>query len=377
MPKNRFPLWLHPNGLWCKKHRGRFFYFGPDKDKALKRYVAEWDDIRAGRPRGASRAREATATLVVGDLANQFLALKRHQVEAGELTPAVWATYYRAVARVVQVLGRERAVTTLGPADFGRVRDAAARVLKPTTLATFIAMIRVMFRYGAELTGVPVRYGDQFRTPTLRVLRLHRMARSPRLVSAADLQKLIAAAEPALKAQILLGINCGFGATDCSDLTRANLDRPGWVEMPRKKTGSARRCPLWPETVAALKVAHRVRPDPCDPAFEDRVFLSPYGRPCVRQNPPAARARGPGGNGDSIRRAWKGLCARTRIDAPGGFYVLRHVFRTVADEINDRPAIDLVMGHTDMSMASHYRERVDDRRLRAVTDHIRAWLRKK
>jgi hypothetical protein len=32
------------------------------------------------------------------------------------------------------------------------------------------------------------------------------------------------------------------------------------------------------------------------------------------------------------------------------------------------------MGHTDGSMASHYRERIDDSRLRAVADHVRAWL---
>ena len=32
------------------------------------------------------------------------------------------------------------------------------------------------------------------------------------------------------------------------------------------------------------------------------------------------------------------------------------------------------MGHSDPSMGAHYRERVEDSRLRAVTDHVRAWL---
>src|ERR1700676_4771639 len=57
-----------------------------------------------------------------------------------------------------------------------------------------------------------------------------------------------------------------------------------------------------------------------------------------------------------------------------GFYTLRHVFRTVADGARDPVAIDLIMGHADPSMGGHYRERVEDSRLQAVTDHVRNWL---
>ena len=37
-------------------------------------------------------------------------------------------------------------------------------------------------------------------------------------------------------------------------------------------------------------------------------------------------------------------------------------------------AIDLIMGHSDPSMGGHYRERVEDSRLQAVAEHVRAWL---
>src|SRR5262249_39330715 len=57
-----------------------------------------------------------------------------------------------------------------------------------------------------------------------------------------------------------------------------------------------------------------------------------------------------------------------------GFYTLRHVFRTVADAARDPVAIDLIMGHSDPSMGAHYRQRVEDDRLRAVADHVRRWL---
>jgi hypothetical protein len=46
----------------------------------------------------------------------------------------------------------------------------------------------------------------------------------------------------------------------------------------------------------------------------------------------------------------------------------------VADETLDFPAIDLIMGHARDDMASVYRERISDERLRAVTDHVWGWL---
>src|SRR5262249_8769757 len=53
-----------------------------------------------------------------------------------------------------------------------------------------------------------------------------------------------------------------------------------------------------------------------------------------------------------------------------GFYTLRHVFRTIADEAKDQPAADFIMGHEVPHMSSVYRETISDARLKAVTDHV-------
>jgi integrase len=57
-----------------------------------------------------------------------------------------------------------------------------------------------------------------------------------------------------------------------------------------------------------------------------------------------------------------------------GFYTLRHTFRTVADGAKDQPAADHIMGHEVAHMSSVYREGISDERLRAVADHVHAWL---
>src|SRR5262249_2433538 len=57
-----------------------------------------------------------------------------------------------------------------------------------------------------------------------------------------------------------------------------------------------------------------------------------------------------------------------------GFYTLRHTFRTIADEAKDQPAVDFIMGHEVPHMSAVYRETISDARLKAVADHVHAWL---
>lgn len=61
--RDKFPFWRHPSGQRAKKQRRQVHYFGTQRDAALKRFVAEWDHIRAGRkPRPAREESAATLT---------------------------------------------------------------------------------------------------------------------------------------------------------------------------------------------------------------------------------------------------------------------------------------------------------------------------
>lgn len=367
----KFPLWRHPRGQWCRKRKGRFYYFGLDRDAALKRYVTEWPEILAGRTPEPNDPAAAS----VADVVNSYLTEKRRRVDTGELSARSFADYYAVCEEVVGTLGRTRPVAGLRPEDFARLRaKAAARRQSPWSLLSFVTRARMIFdhAFAFDLIAAPVKYGGAFDRPPKKTLRASRAKRGPKLLDAADLRKLIASADPQLRAMIYLGLNGGMGATDCARLPRAALtDRPGWLDFARVKTGQARRLPLWPETVKALAAVGKVRPAPKDPADADLVFLTVFGRPWVRFN---SDGMGKRSAIDTINKQFVKLAAKCGVELPSGFYLLRHVFRTVADEVLDRPAIDLVMGHSDNTMADHYRERSADERLVAVVDHVRRWL---
>jgi integrase len=165
---------------------------------------------------------------------------------------------------------------------------------------------------------------------------------------------------------VLLGINCGFGMADCGRLPLSAIDlERGWIDFPRPKTGIARRCALWPETVQAIREALARRRAPKDVADSGLAFLTAQGRPWHKEDASSPACYKVG----QLLRAL-GINGRKGL----GFYTLRHVFRTIADESKDQPAVDHIMGHARDDMASVYRERISDERLRAVADHVWRWL---
>jgi integrase len=165
-----------------------------------------------------------------------------------------------------------------------------------------------------------------------------------------------------MKAMILLGINCGFGNSDCGTLPLSALDlERGWLDYPRPKTGIARRCPLWVETVQALREVIADRPAPKDPADNGLVFLTKYGHSWAVD--PSA-----------ITKEFAKILRRLGSNGSRNFYCIRHTFRTIADAAKDPVAADHIMGHETPKMSSVYREQIDDMRLLDVVNHIRTWL---
>jgi len=363
-PYPDFPLFPHATGRWCKKIRGKHHYFGPwsDPDGALAKYLDQRDDLQAGRtPRVNSDG------LTVRDGLNAFMMAKERQLATGEIRQRTFLQYRISCTRVADLFGLTRLVTDLAADDFERLRASFAQTNGPVALGNHVMRVRTAFKYlhDSGLIDRPIRFGPHFTRPNQRVLRKARLAKGPRMFEAAELRSMLDTANPILRTMLLLGVNCAFGNHDIATLSTKTLDlSDGWVTHPRPKTAIERRCPLWNETIQAVEgvVAHR--PKPKERRDRDLVFLT---------------ARGSRWDDDKtttlISRETRRLLKRLGIYRPGvGFYALRHTFETIGGDARDQVAVDHVMGHADRSMAAAYRERIDDDRLRAVVQHVHAWL---
>jgi len=371
-PHKDFPLFPHQNGRWCKKVKGVHRYFGkvssdPKGEAALVLWLAQKDALLAGRapqvnPKGVT----------VRQVVNSFLTHKKAIMEAGELTDRTFQEYYATAARLVKAFGPTRPINDLIGDDFRRLRTQIAKQWGPIRLGNEIQRVRSVFKYGYDsgLLDKPVRFGPDFKKPSAKVLRQNRAKAGLRMFEAAEVRAMLAVAGPNMRAMILLGLNCGLGNSDVAGLTFSAVNlKTGWLDYPRPKTGVARRIPLWPETVEAVKTAIGQRTTPKDSAHKNLVFVGLRGKSYLSSDAKNA-------NGYRVGNEFARTLTSAKVKPKRGFYCIRHTFQTIGEGANDLVAVQAVMGHapSGSDMSAQYRERIDDSRLVAVVGHVRKWL---
>jgi integrase len=366
-PRPDFPLFPHATGRWAKKVRGRLHYFGkvaddPHGQKALNLWLDQKDDLLAGR-----KPRPKTEGLTVADLANSFLNHKRGFLESGELAQRTFDRYYATCFLLNETFGGTRMVADLRPDDFQSLRAKMAKRWGPIALGNEIQIVRSIFRYGyeAELLDRPVRFGPGFKKPSARTIRQTRAANGPRMFTREEIHKTLEAAGVNMRAMVLLGINAALGNTDLGLLPIDAIDlKAGWLDYPRPKTGMPRRIPLWPETVEAIKTVLANRREPKDPQDAPLLFIGQRGENYVGNH-----------RGYRVTQEFDRVLTKAKVNGRS-FYDLRRTFQTIAEGAHDLVAVQSIMGHAPANgdMSAIYRQRIDDERLRAVVNHVRAWL---
>jgi integrase len=314
------------------------------------------------------------------------------KLDAGEISARWFKDCRTAVEGFARFVGANRAVSDLSPEDFLRFRQKLIRTGLSSNgksqgvcaLTRTITIIKMIFNYAYEvdLIDKPLKYGKAFEKPSAGLKRKSRQAieleNGKRLFEPAEIRGLLGVAAMPLRAMILLGINAGFGNTDCARLPVKAVDFDSAViEFDRPKTGIERTAPLWSETVEALRQALAERPKPVDVGADKLVFLTVFGRSWVREHV----HRGPDGTvervalTDAIGEEFGKILRKLGMKRKGiGFYTLRHTFRTWADEVRDQHAIHRIMGHVIPGMSGVYVEKIELNRLRAVVGHVRARL---
>lgn len=380
-PYRSFPLTPHRNGQFCKKIRGKLYYFGTvaDPEQALANYHRHCEGLHAGH---VNHVPKRAGAITLRELANAFLNAAAARRDADRLASRTFTDYYRVCGQVIAALGRDLPVAAVTREHLATLHRSLAADVSATTLDGRVGIVRSLFKfaYDEELIEQPLRLKALPR-PEKRVLRVDRAKRGRRHFIASEIRAMLGAAKAPLRAMILLGINCGLGNTDIAKLSKdaIDLDRR-WLDYPRPKTGVSRRCPLWPETVEAINLVIQQQRErvPVDAAVQHLLFVTRKGHPFVRS------AQKVDDNGrpvvtehDAIATSFKRLMAGQGIAVPGlGFYGLRRSLETIGGETGHQVAVDHIMGHAPASgdMGAVYRQHVAETALRSVTDYVRFWL---
>src|SRR5262249_45388445 len=189
---------------------------------------------------------------------NRFLSSKKALLATGELTIRTFHDYKLTCKTLVEVFGWSQRVDALTPEDFERLRTHLAKTRGAVALGNEINKTKIILKYAADNRLIPlaIAYGQSFRRPSRKALRLERIKRGPKFFEAAEIKRMLAKASVPLKALILLGVNGAFGQSDLGQLKRSAINlETGWLSYARPKTGIERRCWLWPETREAIKAA--------------------------------------------------------------------------------------------------------------------------
>lgn len=363
-PHPNYPLYAHNSGRWAKKVRQKTHFFGKweDPQGALELWLEQKDALLAGRKPRVASANE----LSIRRMCDLFMDSRHRMAATGELAETTLADYQSVVLMIADHFGRSTPVESLTPADFSEFRAALGIGCNLKTLEGRIACARAVFNH-ADRNGFLERslskiWGTEFRKPSRTALT--KLAnQTQRLFTAAEVRSLLTPAPLHLKAMILLGLNAGLGPTDIALMKDSDI-KSGWLELPRNKTGKHRRIPLWDETLLAIESARKVRPRAKDPADDGLCFITKYGRnwrPSPKRFPLTAEFT-------KLKRS-AGITGKGK-----SFYTLRHTLQTIGDESRDFVAVSSLMGHAGRTISDHYREKISDQRLLAVTNLVHDWL---
>ena len=349
---DKFPLTLHRTGQYCKKIKGKIYYFGSDKQQALQRYLDQATYLhgcQSPTPIGGK------GNMALKELCDLYLNYQYSKVMSGSLTPKHYNDQISSLGKLVSFLGQGREIDTISTLDLQNYKRKLQNTFcSAHRLNLHLSIMKAMFHWA--------RKNDIAETiPNIDAISRSKVIHQKKFTfTSQQIKKLVLFADVQMRAMIWLGLNCGFGCTDCGQLKWKDLDIDGKrVNLPRNKTGVSRNLPLWPETVQALNEVPRSGP---------LVFYSTQGHPWIgtltKMKEDGTHKYTPV---NRITSKFSTLMKKLRIQAPKGtgFYSLRRTAATIAARSGDPFAVQRLLGHVDLTMATRYVQDVS-----AQTDRV-------
>ena len=338
---DKFPLTLHPTGQYCKKINGKLYYFGSDKNNALEKYLSHASYLHGNKEQAQKKS---DGEMTLKELCDLYLQYQYLKVQANALTARHHNEQIASLNKFMSFLGQSRKIDEISTLDLQSYRRKLQKAYSTAhRMNLHISIMKAMFHWTKKNDVL-----DSI--PNIDAVSRGKIIHKQRLIfTSEDIRQLLDIADGQLKAMIWLGFNCGFGCTDCSELKWGDLDLVnGRVKLARKKTGISRDLPLWPETMDAIEKI---------PKKGKLVFYTSRGNPFVR----TILKTDDNGNSkyttqNSITRKFSRLMKKAGLVVPKGtgFYTLRRTAATIAARSGDPFAVQRLLGHADLQMATRY-----------------------
>ncbi|RKY10682.1 MAG: hypothetical protein DRP56_00250 [Planctomycetota bacterium] len=352
---DKLPLTLHKTGQYCKKIKGKIYYFGTDKKVALQRYYDQAAFLHAGR---TISPKPGSDLLSVKMLCNLYLDHQESRVAIKEIKQNHVYDQTLILRNFTKLIGPNCQVCDVSTMDLQNYRKKLIKAKKsPSTINNRIATIKALYNWALNNEIVE-------KIPNLRVIKKVTISKIEKpIFNMTQIEKLLRSANEQMKAMIWLGLNCGFGCTDCAQLKWGNIDlKKSRVIFPRGKTGVNRNLPLWPETIDALRKIRK---------SGDLVFYTSRGNTWVRM----IESTDKHGNkkyvkDDAVTKEFSKLLkkANLKTEKGVGFYTLRRTAATLAARSGDPFAVQKLLGHTDLKMATTYVQDVSEQTDRVINN---------
>ena len=207
---DKFPLTLHPTGQYCKKIKGHIYYFGSDRKKALENYL---DQAIFLHGYNNTLLKSVYGNMTLKEICDIYLKYQHTKLQADNLTVRHHNDQIRSLKKLKDFLGencRIKSITTLNLQNYKR--SLQKHYSSVCRLNLHLSIMKAMFHW-AKKNDILKNIPNIDAISRVKVIHQHRF-----IFNSKQINRLLSLADIKMQAMIWLGLNCGFGCTDCAYL---------------------------------------------------------------------------------------------------------------------------------------------------------------
>lgn len=145
---DKFPLTLHKTGQYCKKIKGKIYYFGSDRKIALQRYLGQASEFHLGKSTQNNSVKEY---ITIEDLSNLYLEHQDSRVQSGEITADHYRDQLKTLRNMVRFLGQNSMIYEICTLDLQDFKKKLVKKFKSAHRINLnISIMKAMFHWAKK-----------------------------------------------------------------------------------------------------------------------------------------------------------------------------------------------------------------------------------